>query len=123
MAEQLPIFVLKPPADFWWEVRVPVPTDNDYAFAKMDVLFEAVDQATLDWMNGRGPAGAPPAPTDEQIALRVVRGWRELKDEHGSPVPFSEPALRQLLAAPRVRTALVGTFLAASSGAAARKNG
>lgn len=120
--DDLPIFVLGSSIpDFWWEVRIPVPTDNDYRTAKLEVLFAAVDQRELDCMRGLVPEGAK-APTDTQIAQRVVRGWK-LVDAAGEPVPFGEAKLDELLRAPIVRTAIVSTYLAAMSGVAARKNG
>ena len=118
----LPIFILKAPTDFWWEVKIPIATDSDYAYAKLDVLYAALPQADLDKMRGQGLADGEAGPTDTQICQRVVRGWRHMPDEHGNPVPFSTAALDQLLQAPMVRTHLVLTYMAASSGMAARKN-
>ncbi len=121
-AAPLPTFVLKPPTDFWWEVRVPIAGDSDYTFARLDVLFAALPQPELDKLRGVGLSEGEPLPTDEQICQRVVRGWRHLPDEHGNPLPFSAEVLAKLLAVPMMRSALVSTFMAASSGMAARKN-
>lgn len=119
---ELPTFVLRPPTDFWWTVRIPMATDSDYAFAKLDVLFAALPQAELDKLRGHGLAEGEAALSDSEICQRVVRGWRHLPDEHGNAVPFSPEALALLLAVPMVRTNLVLTYLAATSGMAARKN-
>lgn len=120
--DNLPTFVLRTPTDFWWTVRIPTATDSDYSFAKLDVLFAALPQPELDKMQGTGLAEGEKAPTDIEIAQRVVRGWRHLPDEHGNAIPFSQEALQQLLAHPMARMHIVGTFLAASNGLAARKN-
>jgi protein-disulfide isomerase-like protein with CxxC motif len=119
---QLPTFVLRQPSSFWWEVKIPVPTENDYQMAVLEVQFADLPQAELDKMRGQGLGEGEKMPTEEEICKRVVCGWRKLQDETGAPVPFSEEALARMLAAPRVRTHMVATFLAASSGMAARKN-
>lgn len=120
--DKLPTFVLRPPTDFWWPVRIPTASEGDYTYAKLDLLFAALPQPELDKMQGIGLAEGEKPPSDTQIALRVVRGWRHMPDEHGNPVPFSEQALQQLLAHPMARLHIVGTYMAASNGLAARKN-
>ena len=95
--DKLPTFVLRPPTDFWWPVRIPTASEGEYTYAKLDLLFAALPQPELDKMQGIGLAEGERAPTDTEIALRAVRGWRHMPDEHGNPVPFSEQALHQLL--------------------------
>jgi hypothetical protein len=103
-------------------VKLPVPTDGDYVMARLDVLFAALPQAEVDRMRGVGLADGEVPPSDAEIARRVLKGWRDLADEDGNPVPYSEDAREQLLQTPAMRTALVMTYLAAVSGLAARKN-
>jgi hypothetical protein len=118
-----PLFVLGSAIpDFWWTVRIPSPSDNDYTVAELDVLFAPVGQDKLDRIRGIGLRDDETPPTDAQICQRVVRGWRGLKNEQGEDVPFAPEALEQLLRAPMVRSAIVATYLAAMSGTAARKN-
>lgn len=133
--KKAPSFVLAAPAAFWWPVVVPIPVDNDYAQAELDVLFQPVDQDELDLFQGLTPAAQqpadegqppavpPPVPTDAQIAQRVVRGWRRVTDARGEPLPFTPENLKALLRAPMARTALVATYMAVMRGLAARKNG
>lgn len=121
--KKLPTFVLQAPKDFWWEVKIPIPTDNDYTLCKLDVLFAALPQPEIDRMRGQGLQPGDAMPTELEAAQRVVRGWRHLPDENGNAVPYSEAARDQLLAVPAVRTCILATFMAASSGMAARKNG
>ena len=120
-ADKRPTFRLAPAPDFWWTVKVPVPTDDDYEYAALRVKFAWASQAELDKMRGVGLAEGEAAPTDEQIALAKVRDF-ELKDEFGNPVPFSDEKLAELLNAPMVRSAIVATYMAAMNGMAARKN-
>jgi hypothetical protein len=120
--DTLPTFVLKAPTSFWWTVRIPTATDTDYSYAKLDVLFAALPQAELDKMRGAGLAEGDQLPSEDDIARRVVKGWRHLPDENGDAVPFSHDKLEQLLAVPMVRTHIVATYMAATSGMAARKN-
>ncbi len=117
-----PLFVLRKPLDFWWTVKVPVPTDGDYVMARLDVLYAALPQSEIDRMRGVGLAEGQEPPSDREIVKRVLRGWRNLPDEHGNPVPYSAEAVEQLLETPAMRTALALTYLAAASGLAARKN-
>lgn len=119
---KLPTFVLKAPADFWWPVVVPIPHDGGYLEAKLDVLFKALPQKRLDQMRGQRLDEGMRPPTDEEVVREVVLGWRELPDEAGNQVPFSPAALEQLVEIPVMRSALVATYLAATSGMAARKN-
>lgn len=122
-APKTPLYVLGAAVpDFWWTVRIPSPTDNDYAVAELDLLFAPADQPELDAMRGIGLAEGEAPPTDAEIAQRKVRGWRKVRNELGQEVPFGPEGLQQLLRAPVVRTAIVATYLAAMSGTAARKN-
>jgi|APTNR8051073442_1049403.scaffolds.fasta_scaffold114480_2 hypothetical protein len=110
------------PAPFWWPVMVPVPTDGDYLHARLDVQFELLPQTELDKMRGLGLADGEAPATDLQICQRVVRDVR-VKNKAGQVAPFTPQVLQQLLAAPMVRTAMVATYLAVTSGLGARKNG
>lgn len=110
------------PVRFNWTVRVPVPKDDDYVVVKLPLQFEAVDQAELNRFRGIGLAADQAVPSDVEIARRVVKGWPVLRNAEGSHVPFSEEALERVLKQPVMATAIVATYLAAMSGAAARKN-
>lgn len=121
--QELPTFILQAPKDFWWEVKIPIAEDSDYRFAKLDVLFAALEQPELDKLQGLGLAAEQALPTNDEVCHRVVRGWRHLPDEKGHAIVFSPEALAQLLKVPMAREAIAATYLAASRGLAARKNG
>lgn len=121
--KELPTFILQAPKDFWWEVKIPIPADGDYRFARLDLLFAALEQPELDKLEGKGLAEGEKLLTNDELCQRVVRAWRHLPDEQGNPVPFSAEALAQLLRWPMARESIVATFMAASKGLAARKNG
>ena len=116
-------FVLKAPKDFWWTVRIPVPTDDDYQLVNFKCLFLWLDQTKIDRMRGIGLEQGQEAPTDHVIAKTVLKGWQHLDDGEGGSVPFSEEARDQVLASPMVRSSIVATYLAVMTGVAARKNG
>lgn len=116
-------FVLRMPACFWWTVRIPVPADNSYTTATLDMQFKPEPQEQIDRFRGIGLEDGDAMPTEAEICRRVVVGWRNLADEAGVVHPFSPEALGALLAVPVVRTAIVTTYLAVMTGMAARKNG
>lgn len=120
----LPAFVLGQALPrFVWTVRVPVPGNDQYAFAELPLEFQAVDQDELDLYQGqRKPKDGEKVPTDAEIVRRVVVGWPSLKNTDGAEVGFSPAALEDLMRSPMVRSAAVSTYLAAMSGMAARKN-
>ena len=115
-------FVLRMPANFWWTVRIPVPGDNTYTMATLDLLFKPLPQPQIDKCTGIGLEEGDAIPTEEQICRRVVVGWRNLADEEGVVHPFSPEALGSLLAVPVVRSAIVVTYLTVMRGMGARKN-
>ena len=115
-------FVLRMPANFWWTVRIPVPSDNTYTTATLDMLFKPQPQKELDKFQGLGLEEGDVMPTEAEICRRVVAGWRNLADEEGVVHPFSPEALGALLAVPVVRTAIVATYMTVMRGVAARKN-
>jgi hypothetical protein len=107
---------------FSWTVRVPVPGNDQYLYAELPLLFQAVDQDELDWMRGLRVVEDRPMPTEAEVVQQVVKGWPALRDAQGNDVPFSAEALAKLMAAPMVRVATVATYFAAMTGTAARKN-
>lgn len=115
-------FVLRMPAAFWWTVKVPVPTDDDYAVATLELQFKPMTQTRLDQFRGIGLEEGQALPTEADICRRVVCGWRNLPDAAGAAVDFSPEALENLLAVPVVRASIVATYLAVMSGMGARKN-
>jgi hypothetical protein len=120
-AEDRP-FVLAMPTAFWWTVRIPVPSENDYQHCKLDVLFEPLSQKQLDRMRGIGLDEGEQPPSDEAIARKVIKNWRTMKGPDGSDLPFSDEALGHLLLVPLARTAIVATYFTVMSGIGARKN-
>jgi hypothetical protein len=119
---ELPTFVLRMPTTFWWPVRIPTAADGDYTVAVLDVLFACLPQPELDKMLGKGLGSDEKLPTEEQIFDRVVKGWRNLPDENGDQVPYSAENRDRLAAHPMARAHIVASFMAASTGMAARKN-
>lgn len=120
---QAPHFILGAALlDFTWTVRVPVPGDDRYTHAELPLIFRAVDQTELDKFRGVGLAEGEALLSDADVVRRVVVGWPALKNAVGADVPFSPEALEQLMAAPIMRAAIVATYMAAMTGAAATKN-
>lgn len=116
-------FTLRAPTAFWWTVRVPVPTDNDYTVYTLRCLFKPVAQPTLDLWRGMRPAAeGEKVPTEAEICHQVLKDWQGPLDTEGAPLPFSPEALDKALRIPMAGASIVATYLAAMSGTAARKN-
>jgi len=115
-------FVMRMPAAFWWTVRVPLPAENDYQVATLDLQFKPLPQARIDQFRGIGLAEGQTLPSEREICHEVVCGWRNLPDEAGVVQPFGSERLDQLLDVPVVRPSIVATYLAVMSGMGARKN-
>ena len=56
------------------------------------------------------------------IAVSVVAGWSGVDDEPGSPMPFSDTALKDLLNIAQVPGAIFAAFSKSLNGAAREKN-
>lgn len=115
-------FVMRMPAAFWWTVRVPLPVENSYEVATLDLQFKPLPQARIDQFRGLGLTDSQVLPTEREICHEVVCGWRHLADESGVVQGFSTDGLERLLDMPVMRASIVTTYLTVMSGMAARKN-
>ncbi|HPU15384.1 MAG TPA: hypothetical protein PK808_04810 [Polymorphobacter sp.] len=96
----------------WWPVNFEVPADGgEVAAQSVDLKFArlgALDYKAL-WGTAYADAqavgeGKIPPPTASEMATRnrqmfnrCVRGWRNIVDGEGSPLPFADPYIDQLL--------------------------
>jgi hypothetical protein len=116
------LFVLDEPETFTWPVRVSVPVEGKYVRAEFTAEFANLQGAELDALTA-DPAEGVPALSHLEMADRVLVGWGDdLKGADGAPLPFTPENKARLLANPRARLAVAGTFLAAARGVAAEKN-
>ncbi len=60
---------------------------------------------------------------DRQIFERVVRGWEGPADEQGSPVPFTEPYIGQMLDVPGFVEAVGAAYVLAWNGVEEEREG
>lgn len=103
----------------WWPVDVHQPRDDgsgEVDTFSIKVQFELLSTEEMR----RSRLGT----YEEDVALlkQKARGWENVGDGDGNPIPFSAAALEQALDVPYFRGALVLALIDASSGRAASKN-
>lgn len=96
------MFVLTSTHRFWWPVTVMSPDPvltGQLVKQEFEIRFEAMPQDEAIKLQAE-LAALPPEeylPRQHEQLLRVVKDWREVNDESGDAVPFSEDAFRQAL--------------------------
>lgn len=103
--------LVKDPAH-WWPVTFDVPADGGTAVTQtveLKLVRLGLDEYRELWSGPIAAAVAirrgeqtPPSPDDNkmrdrQLFDRCVRGWRQIVDPEGSPLPFSEPWISQMI--------------------------
>lgn len=116
-----PLFILAQPDTFTWPVKVRIPMNGTYGEAEFVATFPNLDEAALDELLASNENGAPKL-SDRELAERVLLGFEPIELPDGSVVEFSDENKRLLLGKGRVKSAVVGTFIAVSRGIAAEKN-
>ena len=106
------MFKLAQKKEVTYPVMVSVPQDGgSVAKHSFEATFEVLPQSELDRMVG-----------NEDVLVRVLKGFRNVRDENGQEVPFTEETKAQLLEITYVRVALQEAYFALQRGQGARKN-
>ncbi|MCX7360929.1 MAG: hypothetical protein NTV97_03470 [Alphaproteobacteria bacterium] len=107
-------FVFRKFYPFTWTVKVPEGVVPAFEFR---ARFESVSQSELDALVAKNPTRS-----DEAIALAVFKGWVEgdLVGEDGQPLHPTESNIKAIVDQSWLRTPIVGAFLQAMSGLAAK---
>ncbi|MCB1833930.1 MAG: hypothetical protein KDH19_10930 [Geminicoccaceae bacterium] len=92
---------------YWWPVTVNFPADG--AFAKMTFKgqFKVIPVSDLQRIAGGSSL---------EIIREALIGWKDIVDESGEQVPFSEAAREQLLESPFAIAALSRALTASVEG-------
>lgn len=119
-------FTLAKNMRYWWPVAVRMPdphTPGKIAEQQLKVLFEPkgrdeaiASQETLAALNT-----AKERADHEQSELKdVVKGWDDVVDDEGTPVPFSDEAITAALQMSWFRTGVYSAYADSLSGQEAR---
>lgn len=115
---------------FWATATASIPsetTPDKTETQSFRILFELMPKdesaAAVDAMTAALQVGAVAVDEADRAQLvRVVKGWDEVVDADGEPMPFSAEALDQALRFPWFRQAVSVSYGKAISGEAARGN-
>ncbi len=108
------MFKLKEDKRFWWPVKVDVPVDGRHATHKFQAHFLLLDQDEIDETLGGDYDDDDSA--DRDLLRKVLVDWKQVADEDGNAIEFSDEARDRLLRIPYVRVALVRAYFQAIAG-------
>lgn len=113
------MFKLKKTNTFSWPVRIKVPQDGGtFGVSEIALQFEQLPQEAFNDL-----VKAADMDFNAELLRKTVRGWEKVCEEDGTPIPFSDEALEQLLSIPWARNAAAEAYMEAVSGnRAKRKN-
>lgn len=113
------MFVLKQAGSYEWTVEVKFPVSGDkYNKETFKTEFKRLSEDRLKEILlqvEKGEMG------DKDLVKEVVLGWKEVNDDKGNPIEFSEAALEALLKIHPVAFAISRAFMDSLAGAK-RKN-
>lgn len=93
-----------------WPVAVEVVSPSgDIEVQRATLIFERIGQQEFNCLFG---TDGSPAADNLAIARRVVRGWKDIVDDAGKPLPFTDDALLALLDFPGFPAALGRAYVA-----------
>lgn len=121
-------FVLTKKHLYWWPVTVAVPSPDPERAGEMvemsfKMRFEALPRDEARAMQERIralPANEAETETHADL-MRVAKGWDDVVDEDGVPVPFSADALSELLQISWYRLGVYRAWAASLVGEAPRR--
>ena len=107
---------------YWWPVKVEVPSERNSG--KLDtqafeVQFRALPSDEVQRITDEIAAITDPkerAAREHETLVEAVKDWRDVEDDNGNEVNFSEENLRALLRWPFVRTGFYRAYSASISG-------
>lgn len=103
---------------YTWPVTVHVPKDGGkFVKATFTAEFRALEQDEIDRVLQDIRDGDP----DTNFAGECLSGWKDVQDDDGSALVFSDDNKAKLLNIPYARNAVVTAFFESISGGAARR--
>jgi hypothetical protein len=121
--------VLNQSATYKWPVRITLPIDGGKRDVHtFDVEFRRLPQSRVNEIiktvdeQSRGRRGDDEFTVyDTDVAREAIAGWSGVVDDEGTPIPFSESVLDQLLEIPTVASQIIVAFFDSNKDAK-RKN-
>jgi len=107
-------FKICDPYAFWWPVTVHLPDPNAAGKLRAESFEGRFVMTSHDELADLEAGG------QEQLIAAILTDWRGVDDEDGTPLPFSDAALRRCLAFQHFRIAVYRAYLTALNGQAAR---
>ena len=84
-------FVRKKVKTFKWPVTVEEPADGGVFYdSSFDAVFKRVPRSEFQKLADKG---------DLDLLKAVMTGWEGIEDEDGKPLPFSQAAMKEFIAA------------------------
>lgn len=108
------MFKIKKDNRFWWPVKVDVPVDGRHATHEFSAHFVLLDQDEIDETLG-GEYNEDES-ADRDLLRKVLVGWKQVANEDGNEIEFSDEARDRILKIPYVRIALVRAYFKAIAG-------
>lgn len=110
---KMPIFGRPGEYRYWWPIEVEIP-DPNIPGAWLKETF-AIEFAGLN--AGENLSRLKAGATEDDLIVCAARNWRDVVDETGSAVPYSEAALRVVLESPWHRHGIVASYMKSLRGA------
>lgn len=118
------MFKIETDFQYWWPVRVRMPSQakpGTFDTAKLDVKFRALDEdavrkmvADLNNLPEEQRAGH-----EHDVIISACLDWRDVVDDAGEPIPFSEENLRASMRSAQFRNGLYEAYRWSTTGPAA----
>lgn len=116
-------FKIKQSAAYWWPVSFSTPAEDRPGQRdehRIEVQFKRLDDDAHDALMKRS---VDEQLKDREILPELVRGWRNVLDEHDNEQPFSPEKLTELLRVPGVPGAIMLAYLKSRFEAAEKNSG
>ena len=104
-------FVFKKGHTYFWPVTYSLPEDGKHKSTQFQVQFTFKKHSEIqELIKGEGA-------TDEAFCKAVVLGWKDVNDEVGQAVEFSDAALAEFVEIPQMAKTIVTAYLESLAGA------
>lgn len=112
------MFSLKTNYTYFWPVKIETPkSGGSYTKEEFEAEFRLVSQSRIKEILGISKPKDGKQPTDNDFCKEIMVGWKNVKDESGEDLTFSQHNLELILEVPGVAKKIVTAYLESFSGA------